>query len=542
MFYKMKKLVVSSLLIVLAFAGHLSAQTLADGIKMLNNENFTDAQNIFESLVKKEPTNALPHYYIGQVKYALEDYKGAKEAYAAGVKVSPKCNECNIGLAKLSLDNGGSVETTKMLDGLEKSNKKNASVLALIGDAYLFSKKPNAAKAIDLLTKSRDIDPKVASTWSHMGDAFKLNGDLGNAMSNYETAVTKDPSNLEAYMSMAQIWAGSRQIDLAIQKLEAALKLSPDYAPAYKLLYELLYKANQFKKMLPVLEKYVSLSGTDVKAKIRLVKFLCYQAKDYERAISEGQKLLNDKTLALKPYDIATLNRFLAWSYSESGKPKEAYDSSQELFKIAKQDTSVKLFEVDYGYLAGAALKMGKVKEAQSAYEELFKTDTSKKEEVYGNFAKMYYDSSDFSNAIIYYGKKNALKPLVGNDLYYLALAYSKSNKLMEADATFSKYLEGNPTAVVVHNQRGRIAQKLDDLDPAKATAYSAKPHYMKVVEYGMADKVKNKNSLVTALSFLAPVMVQQNDIAAAKAYYAQLLEVDPTNAVAADALKTLGN
>ena len=89
------------------------------------------------------------------------------------------------------------------------------------------------------------------------------------------------------------------------------MKLNTDYAPAYKDLYELYIRERKFDKVVPLLDKYVTLVGNDIDAKVRLVKFLCFQAKGCDRAISEGQKLL---TTNPEQY---TLYRWLAWSYGE---------------------------------------------------------------------------------------------------------------------------------------------------------------------------------------------------------------------------------
>ncbi len=546
MIYKMKKLVIGCLLMGFAFTNLLIGQaSLAEGIKLFNNENYTEAQNFFESIIKKEPSNALPHYYLGQIKYALEDYKGAKDDYAAGYKISTKCNECAIGLAKLNLDNGNVVEATKTLDALEKSNKKSAPILALIGDAYLYSKKPNAKKALEVLTKSRDLDPKIASTWAHMGDAAKTSGDLGTAMSSYETAVSKDPTNLEAYMSMAKIWASSRQQDLAIEKLESALKLSPDYAPAYKSLYELYMNANQFKKMLPVLDKYVSLAGSDVKAKIRLVKFLCYTAKDYDRTITEANTLLNDKTINLEGNQILTLNRFLAWAYGETQKYQESYDASKILFQLAEQDTSRKLYVSDYDYLAQASLKLGKIDEAQSAYEKVFEQDSSKKEEIYGNFAKKFYEDKNYENAIVYYLKKNAIKPLGSSESFNLANAYYATKKYNESDAVFSKIVEATPNYSTGWLMKARIAKALDPT----FTLLTAQPSYIKYAENAENDLLKAtedktkeriKKNLIEAYDYLGTCAAQKSDNEGAKAYFEKVVAIDPANANATNNLKIL--
>ena len=107
---------------------------------------------------------------------------------------------------------------------------------------------------------------------------------------------------------MARIWAAAKQDRAAIPQLEKAIKLSPNDAVPIKDLYRVVYQDRQYDKVTPLLDKYVALTGNDVDAKVRLVKFLTFQAKDYDRAIMEGEKLL------LTNPEQYTLHRWLAWS------------------------------------------------------------------------------------------------------------------------------------------------------------------------------------------------------------------------------------
>lgn len=535
----MKKLTLSVVAFLVLGMQYAQAQTISEGLKFLENENFTSALNTFKSLATKEPTNPIHHYYIGEVLYVTEDYVGAEKSYAEGVKINNKAPECNIGLAKIKLDQGKSVEAQAIFDAVTKANKKSASAFGLIGHTLLNNKNPNATKALEYLIKSRDMDPKVALTWSDMGDAYKLNQDLGNAMTCYESAVEKDKNNLKALMNMAEMWAASKQMELAIKKLEDAMKLSPDYAPAYKSLYELYIRARKFDKVTPLLDKYVSLVGTDVDARVRLVKFLCFQAKDYGRAITEGIKVL---TTNPQQY---TLHRWLAWSYYEKENFQESYDQSKKLFESAEKDPSRKLFPSDREYYAKATYKIGKLDEAAIAYEAVLVDEPNKAHDYYGNLAKSYYDIKNYEKAIMYFEKKGAVKPLNIADLYYRGLCYFYSNKYVEADSSFSKVLSANPNYPQGWWMKVRVA-KIQDTTTVNRL-WMAKPMYEKFIEYGAtafsSDPGKNKSlksNLIEAYNYLAYYHVQNNDYESAKFNYSKLIELKPDDAVAVENLRIL--
>jgi tetratricopeptide (TPR) repeat protein len=513
--------VFSLLVVSILSLGTLAAQSdLTVGIKHIANENYGDAVKFFESIASKEPKNGMPHYYLGKIKYALEDYIGASSLFDKGALLDKKCAACQIGQAQILLDNGKNLDADKKLMAIEKSNKKSASVMALIGDAYLYSTKPNVAKAISYLIKSRDMDPKVGSTWSHLGEAFNANNEPGNAMSSFEVAVTKDKKNVEALVAMAKIWRAGRQLDLSAEKLEEAVKQSPDYGPAYKDLIETYMRLEKYSKVTPLLEKYVTLAGSDEQAKVRLVKFLCFQAKDYERAIKEGEELKKTS----KDY---TINRWLGWSYIETGKFEEGYQLMKSFIAECEADpTKKKAFMLDYDYLAKAALNSNRTEEALAAYEKVFQQDPTKAEEVYTNLAKTYYDSKDYANAILYYNKRNEIKALNNSELFRLGQSFNQVKNYVEAEKTFRSYIALDQS---FPNAYYALARAVANQDPDRVT-YAAIPDYQKFLEVANVteDKSKLEKSIIESYLYIGYGMVQKGDNVAAKSAFDSVLLINP--------------
>lgn len=511
----------------------LQGQTLQEGLKQLENENYTAALNTFTSLNATNPKNPIFAYYIGEVHYALENYEAARTSYSIGLNVSSNCDECRVGLAKLDLDNGKFLEAKKNFDSALKGNSKNHALIALVGDAYLYSKKPNVDEALALLTKARDLDPKVAKYWAHLGDAQVLKGDFGSAMTAYETAVEKNKNEPETYVKMAKIWSSSKKYDLATEKLESAIAIAPDYALAYKDLYELYIKSKNYTKVIPVLQKYVALAGSDISAKVRLVKFLCFQAKDYERAIEEGKQII-----ASNP-DQYTIYRWLAWSYGELNKYQESFDQSNLLFSEIAKDTTRKTFSSDYEYLAKAAAKLGKMDIAEKNYTKILETEPSRSSEIYGMLAKTFYDSKDsnkYEKALEWYTKKQNLQALNNTDQYYLGLCLYYLGYYSRADSSFAKVVELTPNYAQGWLMRARCNNSLDPDN----VQFLSKPFYEKYIEIASIDKEKNKKNLIESYNYLAYYYIQQNDLIQGKSFYEKIIELDATNEDALDKLKIL--
>ena len=510
----------------------MNSQSLQDGIKQLENENYSAALNTFTQLNVSNPKNPIFAYYIGEVHYALENFDAAKTAYQIGLNASSKCDECRIGLGKLELSNGRIAEAKKLFESALKGNSKNHQIIALVGDAYLYNKKPLPDEALEYLTRARDLDPKVARYWIHLGDAQLAKSDLGSAMTSYETAVEKDKSDPETYVKMARIWSASKKYDLGIEKLEAAIVLNPEYAIAYKELYEQYIKNKNYNKVLPILEKYVALSGDDVGAKVRLVKFLCFQAKDYERAILEGNKII-----ATNPEQYSVY-RWLAWSYSETDKAEESFKASEKLFAAVEEDTSRKTFPSDYEYFAKASAKLKKMQIAEKNYLKVLELDSSRSNEIYGLLAKAYYDQKMYDKSAEWYAKKESIQALNNTDQYYLGLALFNQGYYSKADSSFAKVLTVTPNYANGWLMRAKCNIELD----SNQINSLAKPFYEKYIEFAVVDKEKAsvKKNLINAYNYLGYSSVREENYAMAKTYFELTTSLDPADERATEALKIL--
>jgi tetratricopeptide (TPR) repeat protein len=509
----------------------LNAQTVQEGLRHLENDNLGEALRIFTTLSEKEPSNADLYYYIGEVRYAHEDYQGALESYAKGLKINPDNALNNIGIGKLSLDKGDPAQAEKYFNLALKNAKDKSGVHSHIGAAYLRSRQPIAEKAVEHLTIARDLDPKKAAKhYVLLGDANALKGDHGNAMTNYEIAVEKDPSLVNAYLSMARIWSSGVRDSLAIENLKKAIQIDPGYAPAYKDLYTLYVKNKQYDLVLPVLEKYVTLIGDDVEARVRLVRYLTFQAKDYERAIKEGEALL-----ATHPEQY-TLHRWLAWAYAEAGEYQHSYDHSNMLFDQFKTMEDPQVFPSDYDYWARAAFELKLVEDAAHIYRKYLELDSTRRPEIYGKLAKAYYDAKKYDQAIIYYNKKQEVEQLANTEQFYLGVAHYYDSTYAQADSVFNEILAKSPEYAAGWLWRAKIANVQDP----ERSQWLAQPYYEKYIEVAGTDKEKNKKGLIEAHNYVAFYSLQHDDNESAIKHYELLLELDPGNAQVTQNLRLL--
>lgn len=541
----MKKLLLVCVLAVMALVA-FAQPSLQEGIRMLENENYKGALDQFTAIAKADPKNGTIYYYIGEVSYLQDNAVEAEKAYKKGLSINSSCSECKVGIGKILLDQGKTEEGKENLDAAMRIDKKNPEIYFLVGNAYLNSKHPDAQKAAQYFGDARNLNPQVGKYWAHLGDAYEMLGDHGEAMTSYETAIEKDPKNTAAYIRIAKIWTGAKRYDSAIEYLQKAIELSPNDAQAYKDLIELYIRTNQYDKVTPLLTKYTELMGDDIDAKVRLVKFLTFQAMDYDRAIEIGEPLLKANP------DQYTLHRWLAWAYWEKGMAKESYDHSKMLFDEISKKEDRQAYPSDYSYHARAALKLGNIDEAAHIYRKYIELDSVPAEDIYGQLAKAYYDAKNYEQAIAYYNRKGAVKELNVADLYYLGIAYYFLDKNEQADSCFAKVVKITPDYIPGWKMRIKIANIADTL---KSRQFLAKPLYDTLMPLIMVDKEKYKKDILEASHYMAFYYVQVSENAEEKAkaeiangttytmaswksycynkaieYYNQVLALDPTD------------
>ncbi|MCL6630872.1 MAG: tetratricopeptide repeat protein, partial [Armatimonadetes bacterium] len=106
----------------------------------------------------------------------------------------------------------------------------SAGVWANMGAAYLAQGQTD--KAIQLLQKSIDMNPRFAYAHLILGIAMDNEGKTEEAAEHYAVAVKLSPTNPEAHHRLGTSLAKRGEIDQAIEQYMQALRIKPNYAEA----------------------------------------------------------------------------------------------------------------------------------------------------------------------------------------------------------------------------------------------------------------------------------------------------------------------
>jgi len=439
-------------------------------------------------------------------------------------------------LTKVVKSDADAKQKESQIKTLLKPFKKDAKVLTAVGRAYLDVK--DTEKAISYADQAISRDKGY-------GDAYVLKGDVAASLDNggeasmwFEQAVLAEPTNPNGYRRYAQV---NSKVNPAgsVAKLEELRAAVPDY-PVDIISAEIYDKAGN-------LDKAIEYYG-----KVSLDKMEDYQLASYGTDLFLKGKF--NESLEVAQYGSkkfprnAGLNRLTFFNSTNLKDYPTALDAADKLFNASD---SAKISEHDYLYLGFANLGAEKYSAAIDAFNKCLDIaeDEGNRTDALKNIAEAYQKNGDFANGVASYEKYlDAKKERTANDYNTLAQMYvtesekaegdSKRELIMKADSVYAKMVEAFPS--VADFSTVQRAHLMFTLDPDSKEGL-AKPHYEKLIEIinGHTEKGERDDSrLLEAYRYLgAYYLVTCDDAESAKPYWENILQIDPENAIAKQAL-----
>lgn len=418
-----------------------------------------------------------------------------------------------------------------------KKNKKNAEVLVGIGRAYFEAK--DTANAKTYANYAIKANKNYGAGYILLGDIEVVKDDGGAAAGWYQQAIYFDPKNPDGYLKYANIYRG-RSPEEAVSKLNELRAQRPDIA-VDALAARILYSSNRLEQSLDYYDKV-----TD-KSKLEDLDITNYATEAWML-----QK--REKSLEMARYGLtrnarkAAWNRLVFYNLTDMGQTEEALKYADALFNASD---SAKISGFDYTYY-GTALK--NAKQYDKAIEMLKKALAENKDNAdllnsnKKSLSDAYLAMEDFDNATLYYEEylKNVQKT-TASDMAGLATIYTnmaakltgdqKIDALKKADAVYAQLGEKFPENIDFANfMRARVNSNLDP----ETKEGLAKPFYEAIV-HSLADKSDRDRAdnarLSEAYRYLGYYYLLKDDKATADGYWNKVLEIDPNNATAKQAL-----
>ena len=590
--------------------GSIQAQDLNSAIKLTRSEQYDKSEVMLKALIQKEPSNSKNYFYLGE-NYLLDYFadtisnslvvatKAAQEIYNQGVKANPNDPLNYIGLAKVANYLGDDAKANEMrakaksfllpykrVKNIVPPAKDYAFALAKIAESYSKDGMVDTSVALPLIREAIRIDSKNADIYLIAGDLYMMVTDGSNAIRNYNLAQFADPTSSTANMKIGYVYVKGRALQQAIGPFEEAIKLNPDYAPAYRELGGLYWRAGRLDQSKANFKKYLDLSVGNIPAKIRYVTSLFY-AGDYEEVIKNVEEILAvDQSRSY-------MNRIAGYSCYEKENPD--YDKALSYMeKLFATVDPARILKKDYHYLARILVKKnqnypklvdelsalktqidreksrlatapaadkpkykatvddltGKIatlesnvakanKEIDKAFAEynmalnFDRKDaqvtvlTSQDKALMSEMATTYYNFRRYDGAAKTWAK--LIDPAEENntaDYMQVGRAYYNGEKYKSADSIFSVVLKKSPDYLPAYVY---VARTYSKMDPDTKLGL-AKPKFEKVLDVAKKDSVKNGSEMIEALTYLGYLNMENGNYTTAKAYYNRMINLDPAN------------
>ena len=493
------------------------AQTLEEGIKMVQYERYQTAQKILTPLA---PGNARANYYLGLSQLANEQ----KDAARATFSKFPEDPANIAGLARVLFAEGKTTEgTTKALEAAAKAKKKDWEPQKFAADA-LSAEGGNPSIALEYYTKAMEKAPDNMGLKIAFADASqKLDNGGGKAMSSYQTVMQKDPKNSLAYSRMGALWYAARNYDSALVNYARAKDTDPNNPLPYRDLANAYFLVGKYELAKQNSDQYLKLSDGSTEDKIQHANLL-YLAKYYPEAIKEMQDLIASG--AEKPY----MYRIIGYSQFETNDYAGALSNMNNFF--AKQDPK-KILPSDYMYYGKILSLNGKVEEADTYFNKAIAADSSSnKSELYRKIAEGFIAQKNemaYAKAGEWYSKIVAENPgTKAIDYFNWGLYRYYGKKYEDAANAFAamhtKYPE-QPSAIY---WQGRVAAAIDN----EGKGGLALPYFNEWLNIAdTKDYTKKPADLNKAYQYLALYYYNKGDKAQTVVYMNKIATIDPNDA-----------
>lgn len=512
----MKKFVFASLL----FASfNIQAQSIQEGVKALDNEQFTAARRTFTELVKQNP-NAENYFYLGKYFLLNEKLDSAETCFRKGIETNPKIGLNYVGLGTIEWAQKDTNTANKNFAEAVALRKREAGVYYEIADVLTSYEISNTNRAIEYLNKAITYSKTPnADYYAALGDAYLKKGDGTKAAENYNKAIEANSKSAKSYIQKGNLYIKVKNYNEALKLYQQGIAVDPNYAPGYRRIAELYFLAQQYDKGLVSYKKYMGLTDGDFETRFRYAKFL-FKSKDYK----EAEPYLAG--LAKEAPNNYLVNRLLGYSYAENSNFKDALTSLNVFFANATPD---KYLASDYLYLGKSQLKSGAdTTQALTNLKKALELDSTLSD-INAELAVYYFQKKQYQEAVLQYEAVLGNNKATTTDYLNLGKAYYELKNYTMADSSFNRMIKAKPAVANGYIWKCRTVVKIDPDFKTGAIKPSAEK-YVEIVTK-QTDFSKNKRELVEASRYLAINSVKyEKDNAKAKEYLNKALIFDPND------------
>ena len=421
---------------------------------------------------------------------------------------------------------------------LKGKNKKNVSLLVAVGNAYLAHNCLEEAQTY--ADQALKTDPRAAGTYVLAGDVALARKKVGEACGYYEQAILFDADCSEAYYKYARAYIGVNP-SLSVEMLAKLKTRHPEQADVDRELGNVYYQSGNYAKAKSAYEAFMQ-RGTPGIQDYERYAMLLYLNKDYTQSLQTARK-----GLTIEKHN-HLLQRLQMYDLYETGAYKEGLEAADAFFNGPEENDYVYL---DFLYHGRLLLAEQQTEQALKCFEKALQADPQHEHpEIAKEISAVQEKLQRYPEAIrlyeLYMDHKKEQAEL--SDLFLLGRLYymaagnisaeenQKTTYLKKADEIFAQVSQKAPDNYLGYFWRARTNAMADP----ESTEGRAKPYYEAALALLEKKADASQSLLIECESYLGYYYFLQKDYAQSQVYWKKILELDPENATARQALQGL--
>jgi len=547
-------------------ASNLLAQPLADAMKLLEMKQYAKAKTAFLANLKVR-NSASDWYFLGKIYSSERNSDSANMCFSNIAIADSKSSLTIIAQAVNEVLWGNKTQALITLEKAKKAATSSKDIYALTEIALLRYQAGDITDWMSVLDVATGIDRKnprpyviAGNIYRQLSEQFPKKQFLGLAAGRYEQALYYSSDNAEALTGQAGLYILGQNYSEAEKYLDKVISKDSNYIPALRINGELAYSLGKYEKASLLYGRYIALSEFVDKDVSRYITIL-YFNKEYAKANE-----LITPFLAKEPSN-AVMLRLQGYTSYELDKNQEGLEAMKKFFEVRAETDTNKIIPDDYEYTGKLYSRMGNDSLSIIFLRKAIEMDSTK-DNLFEDIAKIYEKQKNQLMAIecyenfiaskrgdvasaIYFKLGKALY-MIANDVASTSDSLSRPVYLQGADTAFVKVIEMSPNSYLGYLWHARVAAALDP----ETLQGLAKPDYEKALSIleQKPDKVKYKSDLIEGYRYMGYFTYLQFDAAKTAKdealkeqlktlsfnYWQQVLDIDPENDVAKQAIKAL--
>lgn len=418
------------------------------------SRDYALAARLYKTLLKVEPDNADILNALGSLYVKSNEDEKAIPYYESILTFNP--HDVN---AMNSL--GGIYRRTKQYEkGIEileralEENKKTAMINYTLG--FIYKDMGNWDDAIDCFENVVNENPTDVLAYNHLGVIFAEKKNYPKAVQSYRRGLQTDPNHPILHYNLGHAYEAERNYAEAVNNYELALKSRPGWIDAIRDVVALLLKLQNTKRAMAIVQKSVQLypSNADLIALSGNVQLKRYDFSAAQKAFEKADRIKpNDPSILLK----------LAESFEKEYMPGDAASWAKEANVLGLRDNNEKKRYVHI------MLSAGEMERAEKVLSDLM-LDAPSDAGVLDAQAQYYILNGDEAGKEEMFQHIPEMNPRYRHHYLEAARRYCQAKKYEQAMAAAEKYIEMAPLNPAGYNIKGRIAEKMGNLEEAVKT------------------------------------------------------------------------